>query len=124
MSEATSATGRTISAMFDSESDAKSAADELIATGISTDAVTLTPGHRKNQPATDHAGFMDAIANFFFTDEQRAVYAEGLKRGGFLVTVQLKDQSRHDDALRILAKKGGIDIDERAEQWRAAGWRG
>ncbi|AJD42476.1 hypothetical protein C9413_08350 [Rhizobium sp. SEMIA 4085] len=123
MAEPNSGNGQTISAMFDSESDAQQAADELIESGIPKDAVTLTRGHRQDAPPKERAGFLDAIANFFFTDEQRSIYAEGLRRGGFLVTAQTVSQSAHDTALRILTAKGSIDIDERAEQWRAEGWR-
>ncbi|MGO4569549.1 hypothetical protein AB4Z52_32010 [Rhizobium sp. 2YAF20] len=119
MSEIPSNPGRTISAMFDSESDAQSAAEELIASGVQRQSVTITPGQREDLPARDHAGFMDAIANFFFTDEQRNLYAEGLRRGGFLVTAQVNDQLQHDAALRILAERGSIDVDERAETWRS-----
>ncbi|TCR85972.1 hypothetical protein [Rhizobium sp. BK376] len=116
--------GQTISAMFDSEGDAEQAVDELIAAGIPKDAVILTPGQRQEEEPIDHVGFMDAIANFFFTREQRNLYAEGLRRGGFLLTVQAATQPLHDAAIRILSEKGSIDIDERAEQWRSDGWSG
>ena len=113
-----------ISAFFDDESDAEDAVDTLISNGVSRDAITMTPGNRHGEPPRDHMGFFDALTNFFFTEEQRNVYAEGLRRGGYLVTVQEASQAQHDIALKILAKEGSIDIDERAEQWRAEGWVG
>ncbi|CAN7653420.1 hypothetical protein [Rhizobium sp. LjRoot258] len=116
-------TGQTISAIFDHERDAEHAANEVIASGIANDAVTITRGHGTDTLPKDHGGFLDAVEKFFFTQEQRNVYAEALRRGGFLVSVQVKDQAQHDAVLKILADKGSIDIDERAEQWRAQGWQ-
>ena len=50
-------------------------------------------------------------------------YAEGVRRGGTLVTVRA-DESRADAPLTILDQAGSIDLDERAEGWRAQGWTG
>jgi hypothetical protein len=122
MTAANNASKQTISAMFDRESDAEEAAEEIIKSGIPRSSVTLTPGHRGRAPAEDTSGFIDAVANFFFTDEQRSIYAEGLRRGGFLVTAQAESPFQYDAALKILSEKGSIDIDERAEQWRSEGW--
>ncbi|WP_457108320.1 hypothetical protein [Methylobacterium sp. P5_C11] len=55
-------------------------------------------------------------------DEAEA-YAEGVRRGGTLVTVQT-DESRAARVLAILDQAGSIDLDERAEGWRAQGWTG
>ena len=51
----------------------------------------------------------------------RDVYAEGLRRGGFLVSASV-DQSNYDTAHDILDDAGSIDLDERADLWRIEGW--
>lgn len=50
-------------------------------------------------------------------------YAEGVRRGGTLVTVRT-DATLAERALVLLDQAGSIDLDERAEGWRATGWTG
>jgi uncharacterized protein (TIGR02271 family) len=56
-------------------------------------------------------------------DEDRYTYAEGLRRGGYLLSVNVTD-AQYDKALDILDDEGTIDIDERAQTWRSEGWTG
>jgi len=121
---------RTITAFFDSRSDADEAVSRLRALGISEDAIRLVPGYeRDKESATDSfydrpgEGFWDSLRDFFLPDDDRDTYAEGLRRGGVLVTVTAGDEW-HDRALDILDDEGTIDIDERAESWRSEGWTG
>jgi stress response protein YsnF len=121
---------RTITAFFDSRSDADEAVARLRALGISEDAIRLVPGYeRDTDTATDNLydrpgeGFWDSLRDFFLPDDDRDTYAEGLRRGGVLVTVTAGDEW-HDRALDILDDEGTIDIDERAESWRSEGWTG
>ena len=107
-----------LSAFFDDESDAEKASEELMEAGIPKDAITMTPGNRPDVPPIDHIGFIDALTGFFFTEEQRKNYAEALRRGGVLLTVQEVSKEQHDTALNILAERGSIDMDERVEEWR------
>jgi uncharacterized protein (TIGR02271 family) len=121
---------RTITAFFDSRSDAEEAVSRLRALGLSENDIRLVPGYeRDTESATDDIydrpgeGFWDSLRDFFLPDEDRDTYAEGLRRGGFLVTVTASDEW-HDRALDILDDEGTIDIDERAESWRSEGWTG
>ncbi len=50
-------------------------------------------------------------------------YTEAVRRGGALVTVKV-DESRTDEALRILRNAGAFDIEDRAVRWRSEGWTG
>ena len=56
-------------------------------------------------------------------DEDRYTYAEGLRRGGYLVTVNA-GSAHYDRALDILDDDGTIDIGEREQSWRSEGWSG
>ncbi|MDL2400968.1 hypothetical protein [Rhizobium mayense] len=112
-----------LSAFFDEESDAEKASKELRKAGIPRDAITMTPGNRPGIPPIDHLGFVDALTGLFFREEQRKTYAEALRRGGVLVTVQEVSNEQHDAALKILTERGSIDMDERVEEWRRENWK-
>lgn len=55
--------------------------------------------------------------------EEAGHYAEGVRRGGILITVKASGD-RADRAARILNDSGAIDIDDRVADWRKRGWRG
>src|SRR4029453_8138554 len=48
---------------------------------------------------------------------------ETLRRGGY-VLVATVDDDLAEEAVSRLESAGAVDLDERSEQWRAAGWRG
>ncbi|RUL97185.1 hypothetical protein [Rhizobium chutanense] len=114
--------GSSLTAFFDSRSEAESAVSRLEDAGVPVARIRLMPGYeadRKNAGAMsdDRSGFFDALADFFFPDEDRAVYAEGLRRGGFLVQVNDIDDALYETVHDILADEGSIDMDERADLW-------
>lgn len=128
MSQISATASRTLSAFFDSQSDAQNAVDRLIEAGVSRSDVRLVPGYESDTPVADrtehHGGFFAALADFFMPDEDRYTYAEGLSRGGYLVVVDNLSTSQHDIALDILDDEGSIDLDQREESWRSEGWSG
>ncbi|MBB3643860.1 hypothetical protein FHX14_000019 [Rhizobium sp. BK619] len=113
----------TLTAFFDSRSDAEAAIDNLKAAGVAD--VRLMPGYEADGEgggaAAENTGFWAGLADWFFPDEDRDVYAEGLRRGGFLVSASV-DQNTYDTAHDILDDEGAIDMDERANLWREEGW--
>lgn len=56
-------------------------------------------------------------------EEDAHYYAEGVRRGGRLVSVRAQGEEI-DRAHRIMQEHGAIDIRNRAEDWRADGWMG
>lgn len=118
---------RTLTAFFRDRSDAEEAARELAEAGIAQDAIRLVPGTEPDSVAAtdvdaDRRGFWEALGDFFFPDDDREVYAEGLRRGGYLVTVNAASEDQHSMALDILDDEGTIDVDEWSDTWRADGW--
>jgi len=117
----------TITAFFDSRSDAQDAVDRLISAGIDRDRIRLVPGAERDTPNPSYpdsgTGFWEALKDLFIPDEDRYTYAEGLRRGGYLVTVRATDDE-YERAIDILDDEGTIDIDERQDAWRAEGWTG
>lgn len=117
---------RSLSAMFDTRAEADRAVEALRAAGIAD--VTLTgednPGYRADVAAAprEERGFFEALGDFFFPDEDRYVYAEGLNRGGFLVTVSNIPAHQYETALDILDDEGAVDLEARESEWRSEGW--
>jgi len=111
-----------LTALFDSRRDAETAIAKLNAAGV-TD-LRLMPGYeadREGSAGSEHSSFWSGLAGWLFPDEDRNVYAEGLRRGGFLVSASV-DQANYDIAHDILDDEGSIDMDERADLWRKEGW--
>src|SRR5215212_2173597 len=129
-----SAARRTVTAFFDSRTDAEDAASRLQSAGVSRDSIRLVPGDERDSDASGGAsgtpslgdasvGFWESLRDLFLPDEDRHAYAEGLRRGGFLLSVSATD-AEYERVLDILDDEGTIDIDERADTWRAEGWSG
>lgn len=81
----------TLTAFFDSRSEAEAATRRLEEAGVRSSGIRMVPGYEADgvvPAATEsRSGFWAALENFFFPYEDREVYSEGLRRGGFLVTV-------------------------------------
>lgn len=124
---AASGTSSTLSAFFDFRSDAEDAVSRLKDADISKDAIRLVPGyeadgHAQNSASDDHKGIWASLEDFFFTDSDRLLYSEGLRHGGFLISVTTVKEALYETAREILDDEGSVDLDERADQWRNEGW--
>lgn len=119
---------RTLSAMFDTRAEADRAVAALEAAGIGDVVMHGTEnegyGTRTVENREENRGFFEAIGDFFFPEEDRYAYAEGLSRGGYLVTVSNLPESQYDVALDILDDEGAVDLDAREAEWRETGWTG
>ncbi len=65
-------------------------------------------------------GIVGALTQAGVSEDDAQVYAEGVRRGGTLVSVRVSEAKR-SDAERILAG-GAVDVRRRAEEYRTAGW--
>lgn len=116
----------TVTAFFDSRDDAMRARDRLAAIGVPRTVLHLTEGRPEDAPpeaAGNTHGFFEALKDFFFPDDDRAAYAEGLSRGGYLLTARSLAPDLYDTAVDVLDDEGAVDIDERASEWRSSGWQ-
>jgi len=118
---------RALTAMFSSRDAADAAVKSLLENGFRQEDVRLVPGYEKDRDSTtadrDQGGFWASLSDFFFPEDDRHSYAEGLSRGHYLVTVNTTD-ANHERALDILDDEGTIDMDEREDEWRSQGWTG
>lgn len=68
-------------------------------------------------------GLIGALTDMGVPEETAGYYAEGVRRGGTLVTVRT-DDNMAETARDLMNRHNPIDINERATQWRQAGWTG
>src|SRR5215203_3815196 len=123
---------RTITAFFDKRQDADEAIQRLVSEGVSRTSINIVEGSQSSTqgstPARSPAeqegmGFWDALKDLFLPDEDRSTYAEGLRRGGYLVTVRASD-AQYERVVDILDDEGTVDLDQRESSWRQEGWTG
>lgn len=128
--ETTSGSTRSLSAMFDTREQADRAVAALTAAGIADAVLTGGDNTGYGSIASDadltarrqDRGFFESLGDFFFPEEDRAAYAEGLTRGGYLVTVSNIPASQYETALDILDDEGAVDLGARENEWRSEGW--
>jgi hypothetical protein len=67
-------------------------------------------------------GLMGAMTHAGVDEDEAHVYAEGVRRGGTVLTVQV-DDVRRGEVERILLDHGAVDASARGEAYRSSGWR-
>jgi uncharacterized protein (TIGR02271 family) len=73
-------------------------------------------------PANNRS-FWEELKDLFVPAEDRYAYAEGLRRGGLVVSVHT-EEATYSRALEILDRDGAVDLDQREASWRGEGWSG
>ena len=68
-------------------------------------------------------GLLGALANAGVPEDEAHIYAEGVRRGGTLVSVRA-DEARAETVAAILRNATGVDIDARRKDYMAEGWQG
>ena len=66
-------------------------------------------------------GLIGALVGLGIPEEDAQFYAEGVKRGGVLVTVRTGDD-RASEVLSIMRQANAIDVDTRRQEWTSSGW--
>lgn len=127
---------QTVVGVFDRYAQAQHAAQQLRESGFGdsvfvtedvdssagSSAATAAPAERRDE------GVLAQVRNFFSdlfgNDDDREVgpYAEAVRRGGAIVKVEVEEDTQADMARSALEAAGAVDIDERAQEWRASGW--
>ena len=69
-------------------------------------------------------GFIGIMKDHGISEDEAQFYAEGVKRGGALVTVHGVDEHREAAARKILDREGAMETEELADEWRRSGWQG
>jgi hypothetical protein len=69
-------------------------------------------------------GLIGALTDSGVEEADAHVYAEGVKRGGTLVTVRAADATQAANAEAIMTRHQPVGLKERGESYRSAGWQG
>ena len=119
---------RTITAMFDSQAEAHEACDRLMESEVRADRICVIDRNAAGGPmgsglVEQHESFWASLVDMFMPDEERHLYGEHIRRGGFLLRADVED-SQVERAKRVLADAGSIDWELRQREWLAQGWTG
>jgi len=116
-----------LTAFYDDRAQADAAVRRVTDAGVPAGSVRIVEG---NDPSTNagtrpeaEKGFMDKLGDFFMPEEDRHTYAEGLHRGGYVVSARVS-ADRKDHVAELLDHDTGIDLDQRSSEWRNEGWAG
>lgn len=127
----------TIIGVFEKQQDARSAKYDLLASGFSRSTVQLNPDDEfsaTTNPSAQNqnsASLNASIGNFFSSlfnvhdkHTYSNVYAEAVKRGESVLTVDVVSDDQRVLAKEIMARHGAAEIEERSADWIRHGWRG
>lgn len=133
----------TLIGIYDDYSDAQAAVEALTDAGVKQGAIQIARNQPAGQGYTTYGGknskdyhtgtsigdkISDFFGNLFGGDDdasirdERDIYAESVRRGSTAVAVQTEDEMT-DEITDILNDNGAIDVDRRAAQYRAAGYK-
>lgn len=68
-------------------------------------------------------GIVGALTDMGVTEQQAGYFAEGVRRGGVLVTVQSED-AQTGRIKDLMNHNNPVDVNEQASEWRRSGWTG
>ncbi|HEX8525960.1 YsnF/AvaK domain-containing protein [Allosphingosinicella sp.] len=115
---------RTVTAMFDSRSQAEAARERLTQSRIDAGDVRIvdqSASASSSDESDEGQGLWSAIKAAFIPPEDSHSYEEGMRRGGYLLCARV-DEDKADEAIRILDESDSVDLDERENSWRSEGW--
>jgi hypothetical protein len=125
----------TIIGVYEELANARSAKNDLIASGFSSRSVQLNPDHELSTtrgPSVQKSPTVSAsIENFFrslFSMDDKStysnLYAEAVRRGNYVLTIDVDSDELRVRAEEIMGRYGPMDMDERSADWVRHGWRG
>lgn len=94
-----------------------------LAAAIGTTAATVGAGALGAGIGAATGGLIGGLVGAGVPKEEAEYYAEGVRRGGTLVTVSA-DDSEASRAQSIMLNHGAVDINQRGASWRESGWTG
>lgn len=107
---------KTVVGMYDDKSIADRVVQDLQTSGFERDAIRVT------QHTADESHLTHSLEQAGIPQDDAQYYAEGVRRGAVLVTVDSPDRSA-EQAAGIMDRYDPINVDERANEWRQGGWQ-
>jgi hypothetical protein len=120
-----------ISALYESHSNASSARRTLIAAGLARDGIRLIVGAPSSPDDRDEPEELipgaDALCRLFqemgLHQEEWAVYRRAMACGGAMLSFPMPETGG-ERLIDILKDHGSLDVEGRIAAWRAEGWGG
>jgi len=120
----TLARSQVVTAFFRKKEDADRAVNDLAKAGLDRSQISIVAGGATSPAKSqEEMGFWESLKDLFLPDDDRHVYAEGLRRGGYVVAVRAA-AGEYDRVLSILDRDGSVDLGSEETAWRSEGWRG
>jgi uncharacterized protein (TIGR02271 family) len=69
-------------------------------------------------------GVIGGLTHMGISHEDAQYYAEGIRRGGVVVSVETEDDTMANRAADIMDDHGAEDIEQHAAEWKEGGWSG
>ena len=118
----------TYTALYDTRQDAEAAQQELKRLGVveadGSNLADKTAFAGQSGAQSGSAGQSDGLWSGFKgalpPDNDRRIFEEGVRQGGYLLTVNVDDQNA-DQVHDLLERTNAVDIDEREAQYRQTG---
>lgn len=120
--------------VFDSTDEANRVRERLSAEGIPASDISTGPDEGTMSSSTtttttttsgEHEqGFFAWLKSLFTDDDDEYAHrtSEAVRRGSCVVAVSASDDAQAERVERVMQDCGAIDVDQRAERWRAEGW--
>ena len=114
-------TDRTITALYDTKAAADAAKQRLTSMGVASGDVDIHDKGSAGAPGEDK-GFLASLKGMFGDHEDTHAYAEGVRRGHFLLTAKV-DENKAPTAVQALEMSGAVDFDSSQAAWKKEGWK-
>lgn len=126
----------TLVAVFDNNTDAQKAKDDLLASGFNSSDVRLAAGAGQASTSTSATtthhdeSIGDSISNFFSdlfgngSSDRSGVYSDAVSRGNCVLTVTTQSEDEVERAADIVEAYGPVDIDEKSSEWSGSSTTG
>jgi hypothetical protein len=122
--------------VYDDLAHARAAKHELLASGFARSNVQLNPDHDlpptrgplvQNEKSATLSGSIESFFRSLIMGDKSTygnVYAEAVRRGSYVLTVDVESDARRRLAEDVMQRHGSVDIDERSAEWVRHGWVG
>jgi stress response protein YsnF len=108
--------------LFDNPSDAQAAAQDLRDAGFSGNDISDSHAAAGTGIGAAAGGLAHELVGAGVPEDDANVYAEGVRRGGALLSVQVDDEPRANRAAQVMDRHHVVDINQRGQEYRQAGW--
>ena len=113
---------RTVTAWYDSRSEAESARDRLSST-VDVEKVRVLDHQSESSGGESGSSSSGWLSKLFMADDDRQTYSEGMRRGGFMLCAEVDSDEDADRIISILEETSPVDLDQRSQSWRNEGWQ-